>query len=154
MMRITNLADYAVILMCRLAQSNGTPYSAGNLSEETRIPVPTVSKILGTLSRANLLQSQRGLKGGFFLARPSVQISVADIIEAIDGPISLTACAGEGDDDCDYKAGCSMHPYWMSINAAVRGALSGISLEHISRLPSAEEFLQSLSQFDKTALSA
>lgn len=127
MIRLTNLADYGVVLMCEIAGSDNL-ISAQDLSTSTNIPLPTVSKILNALGRADLLVSHRGLKGGFALARNSDDISVADIIEAIDGPIALTHCSEPEDIDCTYVDICAMRPKWQVINGAVRGALSDVKL--------------------------
>lgn len=106
--------------------------SAVGLARMSQIPVPTVSKILGALSRAGILRSQRGLRGGFFLGRPADDISVADIVEAVDGPIALTNCIEDAPGDCWLETLCTMKPHWQVINLAVKGALSGISLAEIA----------------------
>ncbi len=144
MMRITNLADYALILSVQLTRSPDGLHSAIALSETTGIPVPTVSKILGNLARNNILISQRGLKGGFKLQRPAEEISVAQIIEAIDGPIRLTSCVEE-DFDCDLFKLCTMRPHWQAINEAVRGALDGITLLQISNSANPIAFVKAFS---------
>lgn len=131
MIRLTNLADYAIVLACELAQTDERK-SAQDLSVSTKFPVPTVAKILNALSRAELLDSKRGLKGGFTLARSPAEISVSDIVEAIDGPIALTACAGAGTNDCSYDDFCMMRPKWQVINRAVRLALDNVKLSAIS----------------------
>lgn len=135
MIKLTNLADYAVVLMCHLAQEPQELSSAVGLAEMSRVPVPTVSKILGALSRAGILRSQRGLKGGFFLARTAEDISVADIVEAVDGPIALTNCIEDAPGDCNLETLCMMKPRWQTINLAVKEALSGISLAEIAAPP-------------------
>lgn len=139
MIRLTNLADYAVILMCEIA---GAParVSAQGLSEATNIPVPTVSKILNALGRAGLLVSHRGLKGGFALAQDAESVTVADIIEAIDGPIALTHCTEPTETDCGYVDICGMRPKWQVINQAVRGALADVSLATLIAPVSFEDY--------------
>lgn len=137
MIRLTNLADYAVVLSCELAHSQGVLQSANELSERSGIPVPTVSKILGALSRADILNSQRGLGGGFCLARAPETITVADIVEAIDGPVSLTACADGEDINCTLIDECTMQPHWHKINSAVRDALAAVTLAEILTSPKA-----------------
>lgn len=129
MIRLTNLADYAVLLMTQIAVTDGR-ISAQQLSEVSSVPVPTVSKILNALSRADLLVSHRGLYGGFDLARPAEQISAANIIEAIDGPIALTHCTepDAAEPPCGLHDFCRLKPRWGSINSAVRGALDAVSL--------------------------
>ena len=138
MIRLTNLADYAVVLMCEIANASER-VSAQGLSASTGIPVPTVSKILNALGRGELLNSHRGLKGGFALARSVDEITVADIIEAIDGPIALTHCSDVEDVNCCYTETCFMRPKWQVINGAVRGALEQVSLASLITPMSGEE---------------
>lgn len=135
MLRITNLADYALILMCQIVREPDTLYSAASLSKIIGIPIPTVSKILGNLTRHNILISQRGLKGGFRLAGDRNEVSVTNVIEAIDGPIAVTSCIEE-DNECDLMKICTMRPHWHAINNAVRQALENISIVDISHSPS------------------
>ncbi len=130
MIRLTNLADYAVVLMCEMTVTDSR-LSAQDLSASTNIPVPTVAKILNMLAKANLLESRRGLKGGFALSAKTTEISVANIIEAIDGPISLTHCAEDGTADCGYDDICQMRPRWQVVNTAVRNALEDVSLQSL-----------------------
>ena len=134
MIKLTNFADYAVLLLVHMARQTLPSLggkvdrvNAQDLSVQTTLPVPTVSKILNALAKANILVSQRGLKGGFYLAKDITDISVADIVEAIDGPIALTNCAEEGA-VCCYDKFCSMKPKWQVINTAVRKALDGVKL--------------------------
>jgi FeS assembly SUF system regulator len=131
MVRLTNLADYAVIVMAHSAGHDGEArLSAASVSEATGLPLPTVAKVTGMLSRAGLILSHRGAGGGFTLARPAGDISIADIIEAVDGPIALTLCADHGgaQGDCERTATCAMRAPWQIINGRVRDALSALSL--------------------------
>lgn len=132
MIRLTNLADYGIVLMSHMAKSPKELNSAVCLAGVTGIPVPTVSKILGALSRGGLLISHRGFKGGFCLSRKTREISIADIIEAVDGPIALTNCIEDAPGDCCYEQLCVMKPHWQVINDAVRKGLAEISLDEIS----------------------
>lgn len=135
MIRLTNFADYAVVLMNELAKESDSRASAQELSTTTGIPTPTVSKVLNALGQGDLLQSHRGLKGGFSLSRPASEINIADIIEAVDGPICLTECSvADGDKDCSLLSGCDIKPHWPPINKAVRDSLSAIDLASISKL--------------------
>ncbi|WP_262692633.1 SUF system Fe-S cluster assembly regulator [Kordiimonas aestuarii] len=147
MIRLTNLADYAVVLMCEMTHTDNR-VSAQDLSAATSIPAPTVAKILNALGRAELLKSHRGLKGGFALARKADEITVADIIEAIDGPISLTHCAETGTSDCCFDDICQMRPRWQVINSAVKGALADVKLSAIATHGSGEELA---ARFEKRA---
>ena len=132
MIRLTNLADYGVVLMCEMGKDPTGLHSAVKLAQETGLPVPTVSKILGALSKAGILISQRGLKGGFKLAGNVNEINIAGIIEAVDGPIALTNCIEKAPGDCSFEPICSMRPHWQLINDAVRNGLAGITLDKIS----------------------
>lgn len=131
MIKLSNLADYAVELMCCIALSPDEVHASGGLADLANMPLPTVSKILGTLVRAGLLSSHRGLKGGFSLARPAGSISIADIIQAVDGPVRLTNCLGEDDTSCDRHSNCGTRSQWDRINQAVKDALDGVTLNQM-----------------------
>jgi FeS assembly SUF system regulator len=129
-MRLSNLADYAVITMCHAALHCGNGrVSAAELAAETGLPVPTVQKLVSKLTGAGLLRSVRGAQGGLQLGRPAAAITVADIVEAIEGRIALTACVDHS--PCDFETGCNMKPHWPIINNALRGALAGITLAQL-----------------------
>lgn len=133
-MRLSNLADYAVITMAQASRHCGDGrVSAAELAAETGLPVPTVQRLVSKLSAAGLLRSVRGARGGLKLGRPAAAISVADIVEAVEGPIALTACIDHG--DCDFEAGCSMKPHWPVINDALRGARAGVTLDTLRNPP-------------------
>ncbi|QWC56766.1 SUF system Fe-S cluster assembly regulator [Erythrobacter sp. 3-20A1M] len=130
-MRLSNLADYAVVTMGAAARHcGGGRVSAAELAAETGLPAPTVQKIVSKLAAAGLLRSIRGAGGGLQLARPAAAITLADIVEAVEGPIALTACV-EGT-DCAIDHDCSVRPHWPVVNEALRGALAGISLTQLS----------------------
>lgn len=130
-MRLSNLADYAVVAMCAAARHcGGGRTSAAELASETGLPVPTVQKLVSKLSTAGLLSATRGAGGGLQLARPAAAITVADIVEAVEGPIALTACV-EGT-DCSIGPDCSVKPHWPVVNEALRGALAAIPLTQLA----------------------
>lgn len=132
-MRLSNLADYAVVTMAAAARHcGGGRTSAAALAAETGLPAPTVQKLVSRLSAAGLLRSVRGARGGLQLARPAAAITLADIVEAIEGPIALTACVERGRHDCAYEGGCSVRPHWSPVNRAVHGALAGITLTQLA----------------------
>jgi len=137
MIRITRQTDYGIVLLACFATSpKSSLRNARDLAAETGQPLPTVSKILKTLARQGLLESQRGVNGGYRLAREASSISVADIISALEGPIAITECLDEAADDCNYEASCPCRPNWERINVAIRGALGGIPLtDMIPRFP-------------------
>jgi FeS assembly SUF system regulator len=128
-MRLSSLADYAVVIMSAASRHcGGARTSASELAEETGIPLPTVQKLVSKLSHAGLLRSTRGAAGGLKLARPAAAISLADIVEAVEGPIAMTSCIKDGDCGCVIEPDCSVKPHWPVVNAAVRGALAGVPL--------------------------
>lgn len=134
-MRLSSMADYAVVTMCAAARHcGGVRVSAGELAEETGLPQPTVQKLVSILSRAGLIKSIRGTGGGIQLARPAAAITLADIVEAVEGPIALTSCVEEGKHDCALEAQCQVRPHWGIVNAAMRGALAGVSLVKLAQI--------------------
>jgi len=128
MIRLTNLADYAVVVMTAAAKANDPRLSAASVAAATGLPAPTVAKLMGSLAKAGLLTSSRGVAGGFGLARPASAISLADIVEAIDGPIALTACAHDAASDCAIEGACAVKPHLSIISRTVRDALKAMSL--------------------------
>ena len=129
-MRLSSMADYAVVTMSAAARHcGGARVSAAQLAEETGLPVPTVQKLVSRLTAAGLLRSSRGIGGGLKLARPAAAITLADIVEAVEGPIALTACVeAERDCGCNLEDCCTVRPHWRQVNQAMRGALAGVSL--------------------------
>jgi FeS assembly SUF system regulator len=132
------MADYAVVTMTAAARHCGhARISAQHLAEETGLPVPTVQKLVSKLSAARLLRSSRGAHGGLMLARPAAAISLADIIEAVEGPIAMAACSERlrnetGRHDCSLESACSVRPHWPLVDAALRAALAGVSLSQLA----------------------
>ena len=134
-MRLSSMADYAVVTMSAAARHcGGSRVSAAQLAEETGLPVPTVQKIVSILTAAGLLRSARGVGGGLKLARPAAAISLADIVEAVEGPIALTACVDHGKHDCGLEAACTVRPHWGVVNAAMRGALADVPLTRLAEI--------------------
>src|SRR3954447_17240651 len=127
-MRLSHLADYAVVLMTAAARRPaGARLSATELSTETGVPLPTTQKLMGLLATCGLLSSVRGAGGGFALARPAASISLADIVEAVEGPMAMAACS-DGKFDCALDAHCRVKPHMGVVGNAVRGALGAVSL--------------------------
>ena len=126
------MTDYAVVLATHLAATKG-PHAARDLALQTQIPEPTASKVLKQLSRAGVVTSQRGAKGGYTLARPPQQIGIHEVIEAIEGPIAVTECSDETTDSlCEYETNCGVRANWQRINVAVHQALAQITLADMS----------------------
>ena len=134
-MRLTHLADYAVVLMTSAARrETGERLSANELAAETGVPLPTAQKLMGQLAGCGLLTSVRGAGGGFALSRPAAEISLADIVEAVEGPIAMTICSGsEGVSDCALEAHCRVKPHMGVVGNAVRGALGAVSLTELAQ---------------------
>ena len=131
-MRLSSMADYAVVTMTAAARHcGGARVSAAQLAEETGLPAPTVQKLVSRLTSAGLLRSARGAGGGLKLARPAAAITLADIVEAVEGPIALTACVEQGRHDCTLESACSVRPHWPLVNEAMRGALAGVPLTRL-----------------------
>ena len=127
-MRLSHLADYAVVLMAAAARRPaGARLSATELSAETRLPLPTTQKLMGQLASCGLLTSMRGAGGGFALAKPAHDITLADIVEAVEGPIAMSACSN-GKFDCALDAHCRVKPHMGIVGHAVRCALGAVSL--------------------------
>ncbi len=133
MIRLSKLADYGIVIMTNLARQPGRQHNAPEVAAQSHIPLPMVSKILKSLARAGLLQSHRGVKGGYGLARPAAAISVAEVISALDGPIALTACIEDGPGGCEIEALCPARANWQRINDAIRNALDGISMAEMAQ---------------------
>ena len=142
-MRLTHLADYAVVIMTAAARREaGSRLSASELAQETGVPLPTTQKLMGRLAAEGLLTSARGVSGGFALARPAAAITLADIVEAVEGPIAMTVCSGkEGPSDCALDAHCKVKPHMGIVGNAIRGALGAVSLQALCAPASAEEGL-------------
>lgn len=136
-MRLSSLSDHAIVLMQAAATRCGSSRaSAADLAAVTGIPVPTAQKLVSLLTRAGLLKSARGTGGGIKLARPAAAINLADMIEAVEGPIALIACVEPGGrHDCGREPMCTVRPHWGPINAAVRAALADVSLASLSVSP-------------------
>ena len=130
-MRLSHLADYAVVLMTAAARRPaGARLSATELAQDTGVPLPTAQKLMGQLAGCGLLSSARGASGGFALAKAATEISLADIVEAVEGPIAMTVCS-EGRSDCALDAHCRVKPHMGIVGMAVRGALGAVSLEQL-----------------------
>lgn len=134
MLRLSKMADYGIVLMVHVA---GCPseqvHTARELAAESRLPLPTVSKVVKTLVREGLLVSRRGVHGGYSLARAPDAITVVDVIAALEGPVALTACAAHMGRGCEILATCGTRQQWHKLNAIVVGALAGVSLADMNR---------------------
>ena len=144
MIRITKQTDYGIVLLTHMAGQPDHQYNAPDLAAEAHLPLPMAAKILKLLAREGVLVSHRGVKGGYSLARQPQAISMAEIISALEGPIAITECIDE-EGDCAHERLCPVRSNWHRINAAVLGALSGITLaEMVHPLPPLSQRLVTL----------
>ena len=134
MIRIRKLTDYGIVLLTYFV-GDGEPSvrTARELSGVAHLPHATVSKILKSLARSSLLVAHRGIKGGYSLARAPEEITVAEIIAALEGPLALTECSASAPGLCDLESVCPVRSNWRKINDVVRGALTQLSLADMSR---------------------
>ena len=132
MLRLSKKADYALMAMKHLAvRPDAASASAREIAEQYDIPIELMAKVLQRLARRGLVTSHQGTRGGYRLARPSAVISVADIIQAIDGPVTVTACSSESE-NCGQYSKCSVRdPLWR-IKDRILSALATCSLQEIS----------------------
>lgn len=136
MIRLSRMADYGIVLMAQFATRPGMRLTAPDMALASGLPVPTVSKLLKMLAQAGLLESQRGMHGGYALLREATDISVTEVIRAVDGPIGLTECTVEDEEgSCDFEALCPTRTNWRRINDAVVSALKGITLADMAPPP-------------------
>lgn len=132
MIRVSKLADYGTVVMVYMAQADSEFYNARDIAEHTHINLPTVSKILKLLARVGLLISKQGTKGGYALARKPEDISVTEIISALDGDFGMTDCS-HGDGNCQLEAYCAIRPNWRLISHAIYQALECINLAEMAK---------------------
>ena len=128
MFRLNRLTDYGVVVLTQMSRDPNDLRTAPQISQGTGVPLPTVAKLLNALAHEDLIQSHRGAAGGYTLRRPAEEISVAEIIQALEGPIALTACVEGSEDDCGVAALCPMRGNWDRVNKAIYGALSEVTL--------------------------
>jgi len=132
MFRISRITDYGIVILAQLAaQNDDAAHNSRVLSDQTQLPTPVVSKILKTLTREGLLDSVRGSKGGYRLARPPAQISVVEMITALEGPVGMTECASHPG-ACSMESSCGLQGPWQRINGAVQDALEKITLADLA----------------------
>ena len=134
MVRVTKLADYGLMLLTTIARdSSREEHTARDLAEGTGVALETVRKVMKSFARAGVLKSQRGVHGGYKLARPSASISLVDIIEALEGPISVTECCDEGQCSCKLEPHCQVSGAWHHVNRVIIRTLRAMSLEDVTK---------------------
>jgi FeS assembly SUF system regulator len=138
MLRISRLTDYATVILAALAQAPDRVQTSGSLAEQTRLSLPTVSKVLKQLQRAGLVASTRGLRGGYQLARPATEISAGAILDALEGPFALTDCCASGHGLCDIQRTCGVGHAWQRLNVTIRRSLHEVSLAQLAGLDTSQ----------------
>jgi FeS assembly SUF system regulator len=128
MIKLNRLTDYAILVLAHLGQGHPLLRTAPQLAVDTGVPLPTVAKLLKMLAADGLIQSHRGALGGYSLSRPAEDISMAEIIATLEGPIALTLCIDGSAGHCDVEARCPMRANWAKVNGAIKRALEDLSL--------------------------
>jgi Rrf2 family protein len=135
-MQITRQADYAVRAVHYLAQLGSEQRAAtSQIAQEQRIPPSFLAKIVSQLSVAGLLQTSRGARGGVSLARPADQISLLEVVEAIDGPILLNECVADHGGTCVFGEDCPMRPVWCDAQVELVERLKATTFNHFVSQP-------------------
>jgi FeS assembly SUF system regulator len=133
MLRLSKLADYGTVVMTFMARESARVHSAHEVAEQIGVSAPTVSKVLKILARHELVVSTRGAKGGYVLARAPGEISMAEIISAMEGgPLGLTECSTTPG-LCLQETNCSIRGNWQKINQVIVRALEQVSLAEMTR---------------------
>lgn len=134
MLRISKLTDYGTMILVYLAAHRRAVCSANDVASGTRIALPTVQKLLKILARGDLVHSLRGAEGGYALSRPPEQISAAEIVDVLEGPLSITECSMT-DSQCELEQGCPVGDAWQKINRTIRSALDTVTLADLAHPP-------------------
>lgn len=132
MLRVSKLADYGTVVMASMARDPLRVHSAAEVALRIGLAEPTVSKVLKTLARSGLVNSSRGVKGGYRLPRAPADITIAQIVDAMDGPIGMTECSGVHS-LCPQESACGVRSSWLSINHLVLETLSRVTLEQMAQ---------------------
>ncbi|WP_169545389.1 SUF system Fe-S cluster assembly regulator [Sneathiella aquimaris] len=128
MIKLSKMTDYGVVIMSEMARIEGRILTAPDLSLYTGLKVPTAAKILRALAKSSLLTSIRGAHGGYRLDRRPDQISIAEIVRVLEGPVAVTSCVDESHDDCSVETCCPMRGGWEKINRAINTAMEEVTL--------------------------
>ena len=132
MLRLNRMTDYAIVVLGALAHRHGDVLATAHLAELTGLAQPTVAKVSKILLAADLVETQRGVRGGYRLTKAPAAISLVDIVEAMEGPIAVTDCVNGAQDPCAVSNCCFMSSHWNHVNLAIRNALNEVSLEDLT----------------------
>lgn len=136
MLRITKLSDYAIVILAGAARGSEPVFSARWAAEQSHLPLPAVKKVLKCLAQQGIVLSLRGMQGGYRLQRPATKIALAEVIEAVEGPFSLTDCGhgspsegeSKSEDSCEHREHCTIQTNLQRVNGIVRRALASVTL--------------------------
>ena len=128
MLRLNRMTDYAILVLGVLHSRQDSLLSSGQIAEAAQLTQATAAKVIKALVAADLVRTQRGIRGGCQLSRPVNRISIAEVVEAIEGPVALTACVDGAEEPCSVQQGCFMGGNWNRVNTALREALLSVSL--------------------------
>jgi len=140
MLRITKMTDYAVLILANLVLHDNKLLTAKEIASETHISLPTTQKILKKLNRKNLVISKQGASGGYSLDPETKKLSVATLLEKLDGDLSITQCSSN-DDQCEVEDFCNIGNAWQMINQRVQWALNDITLGDLIHPTRIEQFI-------------
>jgi FeS assembly SUF system regulator len=131
MLRLNRMTDYAILVLAVLAARQNELVTSAAIAHHTQLNQTTIAKIGKELVRCGIIVAERGANGGYRLARKPIEITAAQVIEAIEGPIALTACVEGVADPCETRHGCFMSGNWNEVNDAIRTALNSLTLEKL-----------------------
>jgi FeS assembly SUF system regulator len=138
MIRVSRMADYGLVVLSQLAREQGRHLTAAEIATATQLPSPTVSKLLKQFAHVDILVSHRGARGGYSMERSPADISVAEIIRVVDGPIALADCLDGSEGCCQIESFCPIRGPWQNVSNAIERALADVSLAQMTCLPSFE----------------
>lgn len=142
MIKLGKLTDYAIAVMGQLAHATADASSSARaLSDKTGVPEPTVAKVLKLLAKGDLVTSERGTNGGYRLAKLAAEISIGEIITAMEGPVAIVACIEGQEESCNMFGTCPTKSNWHRVNAAIKSALDGIKLTEMMTAPAPKNYL-------------
>ena len=130
MIRMSKLTDYAILVLAYLAETREPRHSAADVADHTGVPQATASKLLKGLTRAGLVDSMRGAQGGYALTRGPSEITAAQVIDALEGPLAITECSSS-DSHCELEPGCRVSEAWRRINLGIHQVLEEITLAQL-----------------------
>jgi len=133
MIRVSRLADYAVLIIAYMSYNEGNKFTASSITKSTGLTLHTVNKILSLLVKKKIIKGERGPKGGYMLLQNSNNISMRDLVEAIDGPVALTICVDDNDSKCNLYENCLTRDNWEIVNNVISDSLSKVKISQMRK---------------------